>query len=176
MFERFTGQSRRVIVRSQEEAWELGHDRIGTEHLLLGLLQEREGLLARVLGALRGRAETGHRPLGRRESVAARALGDLGLDRGTVLAGVVEAVGRGAGSVPRHVPFTLRTEKALEQSLHEAIGLGHGHIGTEHLLLGLLHGSHNTAVSVLRGLGVSQEEARRQVHHTLDVLATGTRE
>ncbi|MBB6118572.1 Clp protease N-terminal domain-containing protein [Nocardiopsis algeriensis] len=144
MFERFGKRARRVVALAEEEARELHHDHIGTGHLLLGLL--REG-----------------------ESAAALALADLGVGHGSALAGVVGEVGRGRGRPAGHILFTPRAKDSLEQSLREALLLGHKYIGAEHLLLGLLP-VEGTAGRVLRGLGVSPEQVRRQVYRALDHL------
>jgi ATP-dependent Clp protease ATP-binding subunit ClpC len=122
MFERFTDRARRVVVLAQEHARMLNHNRIGTEHLLLGLLHEGEG-------------------------VAATALDSLGIDRAYVEQRVVETIGRGAEAPSGHIPFTPAAKKALERSLREALGLGHNYIGTEHLLLGLIFFADDPAVT-----------------------------
>nr|WP_017571383.1 Clp protease N-terminal domain-containing protein [Nocardiopsis halotolerans] len=146
MFERFTAEARRVVVLAQEEARELRHRNIGTDHMLLGLLGVREG-------------------------IAARALGALVVDHESALAEVAGTAGRRKRlfKPQGHIPFTTETRKALEESLREAIRLGHHHIGTEHLLLGLLRPKHGAAVSVLSGLGAPPELVRQQVHLTLNV-------
>jgi hypothetical protein len=143
MFERFTDRARRVLVLAEEEAKSLGHDFVGTEHILLGLIREGEGVAARAL-----------------ESLGAR------------LDDVREAVGKlsqpGSAQATRPRPFTPQAKKALEMSLREALKLGHNHIGTEHLLLGLSAEGEGVAARVLANLGVSVERARNTV---LELLA-----
>ena len=113
MFERFTDRARRVVVLAQEEARLLNHNYIGTEHILLGLIHEGEG-------------------------VAARALESLGINLDGVRHEVVEIIGQGEQAPSGHIPFTPRAKKVLELSLREALQLGHNYIGTEHILLGLI--------------------------------------
>ncbi len=138
MFERFTDRSRRVVVLAQEEARMLNHNTIGTEHLLLGLIHEGEG-------------------------VAARALESLGISLEAVRQQVEEVVGRGEEPPSGHIPFTARAKKVLELSLREAIQLGHDHIGTEHILLGLLREGDGVAAQVLVKLGTDLNRVRQQV-------------
>jgi ATP-dependent Clp protease ATP-binding subunit ClpA len=138
MFERFTDRARRVVVLSQEEAVSLGHDYIGTEHLLLGLVHEGEG-------------------------VAARALESLGVSLPMARSRVEEVIGLGQGPVRGQIPFTPRLKKVLELSLREALQMGHNYIGTEHILLGLIREGHGVGVQVLTKLGATQEKVRRQV-------------
>ncbi len=142
MFERFTDRARRVVVLAQEEARLLDHSYIGTEHVLLGLLHEGEG-------------------------VAAAVLGSLGVDRGRAQAVVVELVGRGTSAPAGHVPFTPRAEKVLELSLREALQLGHNYIGTEHLLLGLIREGEGVGAQALRSFGLELPATRDAV---VDVL------
>ena len=113
MFERFTDRARRVVVLAQEEARLLNHSYIGTEHILLGLIHEGEG-------------------------VAAKALESLGISLEAVRSQVEEIIGQGGSSPSGHIPFTPRAKKVLELSLREALQLGHNYIGTEHILLGLI--------------------------------------
>ena len=114
MFERFTDRSRRVVVLAQEEARMLNHEYVGTEHILLGLIREDGG-------------------------VAARALESLGISEEEARQQVEEIVGRGQADPARgHLPFTPQGKKVLQLSLREAIALGHGYVGTEHILLGLI--------------------------------------
>src|SRR5437867_12711807 len=113
MFERFTDRARRVVVLAQEEARLLDHNRIGTEHLLLGLIREGEGIAAQALESM-----------------------DISLE--TVRQQVVEIIGRGQTVPTGHIPFSPRAKKVLELALREALQLGHNYIGTEHLLLGLI--------------------------------------
>ncbi|WP_449289642.1 Clp protease N-terminal domain-containing protein [Nocardiopsis deserti] len=138
MFERFTDRAKRVVVLAQEEARDLCHNYIGTEHLLLGLLQERE-------------------------SVAAVVLRSLGADHGRCLAEVVETIGRGQKRPTGHIPFTPRAKKSLEHSLGESLRLGLDDIRPEHLFLGVLVEGESTAVQVLLNLGVSVDLARQRV-------------
>jgi ATP-dependent Clp protease ATP-binding subunit ClpA len=113
VFERFTDRARRVVVLAQEEARLLNHNYIGTEHILLGLIHEGEG-------------------------VAAKALESLGISLEAVRNQVEEIIGQGGSSPSGHIPFTPRAKKVLELSLREALQLGHNYIGTEHILLGLI--------------------------------------
>jgi ATP-dependent Clp protease ATP-binding subunit ClpA len=139
MFERFTDAARRVVVLAQEEARVLNHNYIGTEHILLALLREGDG-------------------------VAARALGSLGITEEAARQQVEEITGRGEPGPQRgHIPFTPRGKKILQLSLREAIALGHAYIGTEHILLGLLREDDGVAVRVLNGLGVEPNRVRQQV-------------
>jgi ATP-dependent Clp protease ATP-binding subunit ClpA len=138
MFERFTDRARRVVVLAQEEARMLNHNYIGTEHLLLGLIHEGDG-------------------------VAARALDDLGVNLDAVRVEVESAIGMGQQSASGHIPFTPRAKKVLELSLKEALQLGHNHIGTEHILLGLLRESDGVACQVLVGFGLDPNRVRQAV-------------
>jgi hypothetical protein len=135
MFQRFTDRARRAVHLAQEEARLLRHDYIGTEHLLLGLLYEGEG-------------------------VAARALASLGITREDVRGQVEEIIGHGHSSPRGPIPFTPRTKKVLELSLREALALGHHYIGTEHLLLGLLREGNGVATQMLTRLGAGHARAR----------------
>jgi Clp amino terminal domain, pathogenicity island component len=137
-FERFTDRARRVVVLAQEEARLLGHDWIGTEHLLLGLLHEGEG-------------------------VAAEALESLGISLERVRAEVEEIIGEGDAGPSGHIPFTPRAKKVLELSLREALQLGHHHIGTEHVLLGLIREGEGIAAQVLVKVGAELERVRSAV-------------
>jgi ATP-dependent Clp protease ATP-binding subunit ClpC len=138
MFERFTERARRVVVYAQEEARELSHNYIGTEHLLLGLLREPESVAGRVLAKL-----------------------EISLD--AVRAQVVEIIGRGEGAQSGHIPFTPRAKKVLELSLREALQLGHNYIGTEHILLGLVREGNGVAARVLVKLGGTPDRVRGAV-------------
>jgi hypothetical protein len=138
MFERFTDRGRRVVVLAQEEARLLNHDYIGTEHILLGLIHEGEGVAARALVAL-----------------------DISLD--AVRAQVEEIVGQGERPPTGHIPFTPRAKKVLELSLREALNLGHNYIGTEHILLGLIREGEGVAAQVLVKLGAGLERVRQVV-------------
>jgi ATP-dependent Clp protease ATP-binding subunit ClpA len=142
MFERFTNQSRRVVVLAQEEARMLDHNYIGTEHLLLGLLHEGRGSAARVLEAM---------------DVTLQAVRDQ----------VIEIIGRGQAQQSGHIPFTPRAKKSLELSLREALQLGDGYIGTGHLLLGLIHQGDNVAVKILASLDADLKEIRARVTEEL---------
>jgi Clp amino terminal domain, pathogenicity island component len=138
MFERFTDRARRVIVLAQEEARLLDHDYIGTEHILLGLIREREG-------------------------VAAQALESLGISLEAVRAEVEQVIGRGQTTPGPQIPFTPRSKKVLELSLREARSLGHDYIGTEHILLGLIREGEDVAAQVLVKLGAELSRVRQQV-------------
>jgi hypothetical protein len=142
MFERFTDRARRVVVLAQEEARLLNHDYIGTEHILLGLIQEGDG-------------------------VAARALESLGISLDAVRARVEDIIGRGDEQSPSHIPFTPRAKKVLELSLREALQLGHNYIGTEHILLGLIREGEGVAAQVLVELGGDLERVRQEVKRIL---------
>src|SRR3972149_4211481 len=138
MFERFTGRARRVVVLAQEEARLLNHNYIGTEHILLGLIHEGEG-------------------------VAAKALESMGTSLESVRSQVVEIIGQGAQAPSGHIPFTPRAEKVLELSLREALQLGHNYIGTEHILLGLIREGEGVAAQVLQKLGAELHKVRQTV-------------
>ncbi|MBM3639542.1 MAG: ATP-dependent Clp protease ATP-binding subunit [Actinobacteria bacterium] len=138
MFERFTDRARRVVVLAQEEARLLSHSYIGTEHILLGLIHEGEG-------------------------VAAKALESLGISLEAVRAQVEEIIGQGGSSPSGHIPFTPRAKKVLELSLREALQLGHNYIGTEHILLGLIREGEGVAAQVLVKLGADLGRVRQQV-------------
>src|SRR5215471_3906493 len=139
MFERFTDQARRVVVQAQEEARMLGHGYVGTEHILLGLLSEGDGLAARVLTT-------------------------LGVSLDAAREQVAEIIGEGAGGQRTgHFPFTPRTKKVLELSLREAQRMGHGYIGTEHILLGLLGEGEGVGAQVLERLGAPKDKVLAQV-------------
>ena len=138
MFERFTDRARRVVVLAQEEARMLNHNYIGTEHLLLGLIHEGEG-------------------------VAAKALESLGISLEAVRAQVEEIIGQGQQAPSGHIPFTPRAKKVLELSLRESRQLGHDYIGTEHILLGLLREGEGVAAQVLARLGADLNRVRQQV-------------
>ena len=138
MFERFTDRARRVVVLAQEEARLLNHNYIGTEHILLGLIHEGEG-------------------------VAAQALEALGISLEAVRNQVEEIIGHGGSSPSGHIPFTPRAKKVLELSLREALQLGHNYIGTEHILLGLIREGEGVAAQVLVKLGADLSRVRQQV-------------
>ncbi len=138
MFERFTDRARRVVVLAQEEARMLNHNYIGTEHILLGLIHEGEG-------------------------VAAKALESLGISLDAVREQVQEIIGQGQQSPTGHIPFTPRAKKVLELSLREGLQLGHNYIGTEHILLGLIREGEGVAAQVLVKLGADLNRVRQQV-------------
>jgi ATP-dependent Clp protease ATP-binding subunit ClpC len=142
MFERFTDQARRVVVLAQEEARRLGHGYIGTEHILLGLLSEGDGLAAQALGSL-----------------------EITLDAAREQ--VVVITGEGTGQPGGHIPFTPRTKKVLELSLREAQRLGDSNIGTEHILLGLAREGEGVGAQVLDRLGASTDRVLAQVLATV---------
>jgi ATP-dependent Clp protease ATP-binding subunit ClpA len=138
MFERFTERARRVVVLAQEEARMLNHNYIGTEHILLGMIHEGEG-------------------------VAAKALESLGISLEAVRAQVEEIIGQGQQAPSGHIPFTPRAKRVLELSLREAKELGHNYIGTEHILLGLIREGSGVAAQVLVKLGADLNGVRQQV-------------
>ncbi len=138
MFERFTDRARRVVVLAQEEARLLNHSYIGTEHILLGLIHEGEG-------------------------VAAKALESLSISLEAVRSQVQDIIGQGGSSPSGHIPFTPRAKKVLELSLREALQLGHNYIGTEHILLGLIREGEGVAAQVLVKLGADLSRVRQQV-------------
>jgi ATP-dependent Clp protease ATP-binding subunit ClpC len=154
MFERFTQRARRVVVLAQEEARMLSHNYIGTEHILLGLIREGEG-------------------------VAAKALESLGISLEGVRQQVETIIGRGQQAPSGHIPFTPRAKKVLELSLREAQQLGHNYIGTEHILLGLIREGSGVAAQVLVKLGADLNRTRQQVvqllhgHQGEDVTGEG---
>jgi ATP-dependent Clp protease ATP-binding subunit ClpA len=138
MLERFSDRARRVIDLAQDEARMLNHNYVGTEHILLGLIHEGEG-------------------------VAAQALESLGISLDAVRQQVEEIIGRGQQALPEHIPYTPRAKKVLELSLREALQLGHHYIGTEHILLGLIREGDGVAAQVLTGLGADLNRVRQQV-------------
>ncbi|HEX3803443.1 MAG TPA: Clp protease N-terminal domain-containing protein [Solirubrobacteraceae bacterium] len=138
MFERFTERARRVVVLAQEEARELKHDYIGTEHILLGLIREEEG-------------------------VAAHALASLGISLESALAQVARIVAPGQETTAGHMPFTPRAKKVLYLSLREALDLNHNYIGTEHILLGLVRENEGIAMRVLLDFDADSEKIRNAV-------------
>jgi len=154
MFERFTDRARRVVTLAQREARKLGHDYIGTEHILLGLIDEGAG-------------------------VATTALTSMGISLDEMRQAVLDSTGRAAEPAPEsgHIPFTPEAKKVLELSLREANQLGHNYIGTEHILLGLIR-EGGGAAQLLAAAGVDHDRARRQViellfGHREAGLATG---
>ena len=138
MFERFTERARQVVVLAQDESRALGHDYIGTEHILLGLLREEEGLAARVLDSL-----------------------DVTVEE--VRAEVARIVGQGETAPTGQIPFTVEAKDVLERSLREALSLGHGSVGTEHVLLGLVGQDDGVAAEVLLDAGADAEKIRNEV-------------
>jgi ATP-dependent Clp protease ATP-binding subunit ClpC len=138
VFERFTERARQVVVLAQEEARDLRHNYIGTEHLLLGLLREEEG-------------------------VGAHVLGELGVSLDDVRAQVGEIIGRGDVVTTGQIPFTPRAKKVLELSLREALTLGHNYIGTEHVLLGIARENDGVAAQILLGGGADADVIRDAV-------------
>src|SRR5216110_403608 len=148
MFERFTDRARRVVVLAQEEARMLNHNYIGTEHILLGLIHEGEG-------------------------VAAKALESLGISLEAVRQQVEEIIGQGQAAPTGHIPFTPRAKKVLELSLREALQLGHNYIGTEHILLGLIREGEGVAAQVLQKLGADLNRVRQQVIQLLSGYTGG---
>jgi len=138
VFERFTERARQVVVLAQEEARALTHNYIGTEHILLGLLREEEGLAARVLESL-----------------------DVTIER--VRAAVVRIVGSSEEITEGQIPFTPRAKKVLEHALRESLTLGHNYIGTEHILLGLVRENEGVAVRILLDFDVDAEKIRTEV-------------
>ncbi len=148
MFERFTDRARRVVVLAQEEARMLNHNYIGTEHILLGLIHEGEG-------------------------VAAKALESLDISLEAVRQQVEEIIGQGQAAPTGHIPFTPRAKKVLELSLREALQLGHNYIGTEHILLGLIREGEGVAAQVLQKLGADLNRVRQTVIQLLSGYTGG---
>jgi ATP-dependent Clp protease ATP-binding subunit ClpC len=156
VFERFTDRARRAVVLAQEEARMLNHNYIGTEHLLLGLLRERDG-------------------------VAGKALASLDITIEAVRRQVEEIVGQGRAAPTGHIPFTPRSKKVLELSLREALQLGHNYIGTEHILLGVIREGEGVAAQVLVKLGANLNHVRETViqllaGYTIEAEAAGGEE
>ena len=147
MFERFSDRARRVVVLAQEEARLLNHNYIGTEHILLGLIHEGEG-------------------------VAANALESLDVSLEAVRVQVEDIIGHGGSAPSGHIPFTPRAKKVLELSLREALQLGHNYIGTEHVLLGLIREGEGVAAQVLVRLGADLSRVRQRVIQILSGLGT----
>ena len=138
MFERFDQRARRVVVRAQEEARMLNHNYIGTEHILLGLIHEGDG-------------------------VAAKALESLGISLAVVRQQVEEIIGRGEQAPSGHMPFTKRAKLALELSLRESLQFNHGYIGAEHILLGLIREGDGVAAKVLVDVGADLNQMRQEM-------------
>ena len=156
MFEQFSDRARQAVVQAQQEARRLNHNYIGTEHLLLGLIREGDG-------------------------VAAKALESLGISLDAVRQQVEEMIGRGQQTLSGHIPFTPRAKRVLELSLREALQLGHKYIGTEHILLGLIREGDGVAAQVLVRLGCDLNRVRQQViqllhgHQGKVVMSAGSR-
>src|SRR3979409_814645 len=150
-FDRFTVRARKVLTLAQEEAQRLQHNYIGTEHLLLGLVREGEGLAAKVLTAL-----------------------DVDLDMASDR--VEASIGRGRSVVPGEIRLTPRVKKVIELAVDEARRLNHHYIGTEHLLLGLVREGEGIAAGVLESLGVSLDKGRSQVIYVLNQSAAYSQE
>ena len=148
MFERFTGGARRVLTLAQGEARLLNHNFIGTEHILLGLLHEGEG-------------------------VAARALAALNVTLDGARSGVEETVGPAGTSTTESPPFTPRAKRVLELSLREALQFGHSYIGTEHILLGLVREGEGVGAQVLVKMGADLSSVRKKVIELIGVVAEG---
>jgi ATP-dependent Clp protease ATP-binding subunit ClpC len=149
VFERFTDRARHVVVLAQAEARMLNHNYIGTEHILLGLIVEGEGIAARALESL---------------NVSLQAARDR----------VEEIIGEGREPPTGHIPFTPRAKKVLELSLREALQLGHNYIGTEHILLGLIREAEGVAAQVLQELGADLDRVRQAVIQLLEGYVAGT--
>jgi ATP-dependent Clp protease ATP-binding subunit ClpC len=150
VFERFTERARQVVVLAQDEARRLQHNYIGTEHLLLGLLREEEGIAARVLES-------------------------LGITAERVRSEVDRIVGRGDEVTAGQIPFTPRAKKALEGSLREALALNHKFIGTEHVLLGVAREENGVAARILEDLGATADRLRESVIETLGGTSVSAR-
>ena len=147
MFERFTSRVRRVVVVAQEEARLLGHDKIGTEHLLLALIAQDGG-------------------------VAVAALANLAVVTDEIRTEVLDLIGSGSGSPDGYIQFTPRAKKVLEMALREALQLGHNFIGTEHLLLGMIREGEGVAATVLARRGLDLSTARHEVINILGIVPT----
>jgi ATP-dependent Clp protease ATP-binding subunit ClpC len=148
LFERFTDRARRVVVLAQEEARMLNHNYIGTEHILLALSHEAEG-------------------------VAAKALESLDISLEAARQQVAEIIGRGPAPLPGHIPFTPRAKKVLELAFREAMQLGHDYIGTEHILLGLIREGEGVGAEVLQRLGADLYRVRQTVIQLLSGYTAG---
>src|SRR4030067_1035834 len=141
-FEKFSERARRVLTSAQEEAQHLNHSYIGTEHILLGLVREEEG-------------------------VAAKVLTNLGVSLAKVRSAVEFIIGRGEKPSSGEIGLTPRAKRGIELAIDEARHLGHNYIGTEHLLLGLLHEGEGVAASVLDSFGITLEQGRNEATHIL---------
>ncbi|MDP7109742.1 MAG: Clp protease N-terminal domain-containing protein, partial [Dehalococcoidales bacterium] len=141
-FDKFSERARRVLTSAQEEAQRLNHGYIGTEHLLLGLIREEEG-------------------------VGAKVLTNLGVTLAKVRSAVEYIIGRGEKTATSEIELTPRAKRVIEMAIDEARQLSHNYIGTEHLLLGLLHEGEGVAASVLESFGITLEQARTETTHVL---------
>ncbi len=143
MFERFTERARKVVVKAQDEARFLKQNYIGTEHILLGLIDEKEGIAAKVFQ-------------------------ELDMDFNNIRAAIKDVVTEGSSESYEHIPFTPRAKKVLELSLREALQMGHNYIGTEHILLGLLREGEGVAARVLNSLGITLSNVKEKVKEILN--------
>jgi ATP-dependent Clp protease ATP-binding subunit ClpC len=150
MFERFTDRARRVVVLAQEQARTFGHDHIGTEHILLALVDEHVG------------------------GVAAKALESLGITADAVRQQVGQVVERGPGAPATHIPFLPEAKHVLGQALQEARDAGDDYIGTEHILLGLIREGHGEAATVLAALGADRDRVRQRITALLAAYRGGS--
>src|SRR5918911_4677032 len=150
-FDKFTKRARRVLTFAQEEAQRLNHNYIGTEHILLGLIREEEGLAAKVLR-------------------------ELGLDQSRVRQVIEEIVGRGQAAPGTRLSLTPRTKRVIELAVDEARRMGHHYIGTEHLLLGLIREGDGLAVNVLKDLGINLDAIRTQTTRAIMQNPSGPRQ
>lgn len=180
MFERFTRDARQAVIHAQEEARELHHGHIGTEHLLLGLLDQRETQACQLLSQVGLTREQAFEAIVRyvgTDELDADALETLGIDLDAVREKVEAAFGSGALDKPSrwggrrapsgHIPFTPRAKKVMELSLREAVSLKHNYIGDGHILLGLLREGEGLAVKVIRDQGIDAEAVRRDIKAAL---------
>jgi ATP-dependent Clp protease ATP-binding subunit ClpA len=149
VFERFTERARHVVVFAQEEARAFKHNYIGTEHILLGLLREEEGVAARVLGSLEITAEN-------------------------VRAHIGQIVGYGEEATTGQIPFTPRAKKVLELALREALSIGHNYIGTEHILLGLVRENDGVAARIMLDLGADDQRVRDEILKMVGPIGVGS--
>src|SRR4030042_4374072 len=143
MFERFTERARKVVVKAEDEARVLKQNYIGTEHILLGLINEKEGMAARVFY-------------------------ELNVSFDDIRSAVREVVNEGTSESYEHIPFTPRAKKVLELSLREALQMGHNYIGTEHILLGLLREGEGVAARVLNSFGINLEIVKEKIREILN--------
>ena len=143
MFERFTERARKVVVKAQDEARFLKQNYIGTEHILLGLIDEKEGIAAKVFD-------------------------ELNIDFEDIREAIKDVVTEGTSESYEHIPFSPRAKKVLELSLREALQMGHNYIGTEHILLGLLREGEGVAARVLNSLGITLDNVKEKVKELLN--------